>query len=279
MALQRVRGWRYFKTGIQHLSQWTGREDWGLQRVLVAIVANAPNVDKDVMRCLRAFHDFLYISQYRSHSTITLGYLNDALRVFHATKKIFIQNKARRGKKKVIPHFRIPKLAGMHVYTRHIPEMGSSPQYSTEIVESLHRPMAKDAYQATNHKDYVTQMCRFMDRVERIQHCDEFVTWAATEQRERLVAKQFSAFSPGYQRGVLQAIDNELTVKQPSQKVVAGLILNRKPHRSQVFVPEVVQTYEIPDFGMALRRYLAESHRSITAQSGESNFQTYSARV
>ena len=122
-------------------------------------------------------------------------------------------------------------------------------------------------------------MCRFMDRVERIQHCDKFVTWAATEQRERLVAKQFSAFSPGYQRGVLQAIDDELTVKQRSRKVVARLILNRKPHRSQVFVPEVVQTYEIPDFGMALRRYLAESHRSITAQSGESNLRTYSARA
>jgi hypothetical protein len=35
--------------------------------------------------------------------------------------------------------------------------------------------MAKNAYQATNRKDYVVQMCRFMDRVERIQHCDEFI--------------------------------------------------------------------------------------------------------
>jgi hypothetical protein len=277
MVLQRVRGWHYFRMGIKHLSQWTGREDRELQHVLVTILANAPNVDKDVMHCLRAFHDFLYISQYRSHSSITLGYLNDALCVFHATKKVFIKNKAQRGKKGVIPHFCIPKLAGMHVYTRHIPEMGSSPQYSTEIVESLHRPMAKNAYQATNRKDYVVQMCRFLDRIERIQHCDEFVLWAGTELQKRLVATWFASFSPGYQQGVLQAMEDEFTIKQRSWTVVAGLILNKKPHQSWLYVPSVVQTYEIHDFGSALRRYLAEGHINVAAQSGESNPQTYSA--
>jgi hypothetical protein len=88
------------------------------------------------------------------------------------------------------------------------------------------------------------------------------------------VAKQFASFSPGYQRGVLQAMDDELPVKR-SQKVVVGVTLNNKPHQSWAFVPDVVKTYEIPDFGMALRRYLAESNKAVDAMSGESNLRTY----
>ncbi len=98
-ALQPLIGMRHFANGISHLSQWSGREDRELQRILIVAIAGSPRIDVNTMRCLRAFHDFLYLAQYRSHTTTTLGYLEQSFTVFHQLKKIFIQNKARRGKR------------------------------------------------------------------------------------------------------------------------------------------------------------------------------------
>jgi hypothetical protein len=278
-ALQRVPGWRYFKNGIKNLSQWTGREDRELQRTLVAVVANAPKVDNEVMRCLRAYHDFLYIAQYRSHSNVTIGYLNDALRIFHATKKIFITNKSRRGKYDVIPHFRIPKLVGLHAYARHIPEMGSSPQFSTEIVESLHRPMAKDPYRATNRKDFVGQMCRVMDRVERIQFSLEFLIWAVVEMRRRTIEQEFASHSPGYQQTVMNVREEHYIVKSRVKQHIEGLTVNKRPALIRKFGPDVLVSYQITDFAGALARYLASNHQNIDAVHGESLTTVFTNRI
>ena len=262
-ALQRIPGWRHFKNGIKHLSQWTGREDRELQRVLVAVVANVPKINKEVMRCLRAFHDFLYLAQYRSHSDTTLTYLHDALHAFHSTKRVFIQTKARRGKKGVIPHFCIPKLAAMHSYIRHIPEMGSSPQFSTEIVESLHRPMAKVPYRATNHKEYVAQMCRFMDRMERIQFSQEFVAWANGELRRRNINEEFANHSPGYRKLIMEVYKQDRAVKSTVKQPVVGLSVNKRPWITDKYIPDVLALYQIFDFADALGRYLAANHHHL----------------
>jgi hypothetical protein len=152
-------GLRHFSKGIGHLTQWTGREDRELQRVLVAVLHWNSKIDTRTMQSLRAIQDFLYLAQYRSHSHETLEYLEDALNTFHETKAIFIRNGSWRGKRGVIGHFNIPKLAGLHAYLHHIPQMGSSPQYSSEITETLHQTMAKMAYKITNQRNYPEQMC------------------------------------------------------------------------------------------------------------------------
>lgn len=177
-VIQPLIGMRHFD-GISHLSQWTGRDDRELQRIILAVIAGFPSMEQRVMRCLRAFHDFLYLAQYRSHSTTTLDYLDQSLKVFHSLKRIFIINGARRGKKKksIIRHFCIPKLAGLHMYPYHIPRMGTSVQFSTEITETCHQTMAKAPYKATNGRDFFVQMCAFMDRVAQIELTEEVAAW------------------------------------------------------------------------------------------------------
>jgi hypothetical protein len=267
MVLQHVRGWRSFKTGIKHLSQWTCREDRELQRVILAVIANSPNIDKRVMRSLRAFHDFLYICQYRSHTTVTLGYLENALHIFHATKRVFVLTGARRRTDgTAMPHFRIAKLAAFHMYSRHIREMGSSPQFSTEIVESLHRPMAKNAYRATNHKDYVVQMCRYMDRMERLRYFDGYMSWAGAEMRRRYILTQLGANSPGYQNLAIrinqEEVDAGMTVRSKSRK--HGLIFNQTPHQSRQSPIAVVNSYQLHEFPMALTRFVTTNYRRVS---------------
>jgi hypothetical protein len=93
-----------------------------------------------------------------------MGYLSDALKVFHTTKNIFIETGARKGKgRRVLNHFEIPKIAAFHSYEWHIPQLGPSMQFSTEIIETIHKPMAKEPYKGTNRRDYAEQMCRYLD--------------------------------------------------------------------------------------------------------------------
>ena len=270
-VLQHVRGWQSFNKGINHLSQWTGREDRELQRVIIAVIANSPKIDKRVMRCLRAFHDFLYICQYRSHTSATLGYLENALRIFHATKQVFVTVGARNDKNgQPMRHFRIPKISAFHMYSRHIREMGSTPQFSTEIVESLHRPMAKAAYRATNRKEYMVQMCRYMDRIERLRYFHEFTAWAREETTRRHIRAQLAAHSPGYQNlaiSINQGEQNEIIV--PSKSIKHGLMFNQSPHQSRQSPIAVVNAYQLHDFPAALTRLVTAKYRRVQPAARE----------
>jgi hypothetical protein len=148
--------------------------------------------------------------------------------------------------------------------------MGSSPQFSTEIVESLHRPMAKDPYRATNRKEFVGQMCRVMDRVERIHFSLEFLTWAVVEMRRREIEREFASHSPGYQRTLMDVHEEHYIVKSRAKQPVEGLTVSKRPAFIRMFVPDVLVSYQITDFTGALARYLASNHRNIEAAHGES---------
>lgn len=214
--LQPIVGIRHFSKGISHLSQWTGREDRELQRVILAVVDGHARLNGKAMECLCAIHDFIYLAQYRSHTDGTLKYLSDALATFHRCKNIFIKNGGRSGKDGVIPHFNIPKLCALHSYERHIPELGSSPQFSSDISEALHKSMAKAAYEATNRKEFLEQMCRFLHRCDSISDMEEFIAWAKGEASRRKIDKALHGTGQMFRefatRRMNAALDAELTV-------------------------------------------------------------------
>jgi hypothetical protein len=258
-----VTGFKSFSKGIQGMTHWTGREDRELQRIILPVIANASKITEGVMTCLRAFHDFLFLVQYRIHTPSTLKYLSDALADFHKTKQVFIDTGARRGKKGVITHFRIPKVAAFHFYQKHIVMMGTSPQFSTEITESAHKKMAKEPYRASNHRDYIEQMCRFLDRRERIAFMRSFLTWGRVEIPKHLLIQQTAHLSTGYQRHALEALamkqreaKEEDLKKKRRIKPRQGIVLNKNPRQKfQTFV-SLGDAYLLPDLVPALHRYL-----------------------
>jgi hypothetical protein len=123
-----------------------------------------------------------------------LGYLKDALTIFHKTKKIFIDNGAHTGKSGVIPDFNIPKLAGLHTYLRHILAMGATPQFSTEVIKTCHQSMAKLAYRSTNKQDYEKQMRDFMDRMDQIALLEELRIWWEKYQKMQAIDRVVRGF-------------------------------------------------------------------------------------
>ncbi|PVF91461.1 hypothetical protein CPB86DRAFT_677541, partial [Serendipita vermifera] len=169
-VLQPVVGHRHFKNGIVATHQWTGRDDRELLRVAVAVAAGATGIEDSAIEALRAINDFIYLAQLRSHSDGTLALLDKALETFHDTKSIFIRNGARRYKNREVNGFKIPKLSALIHYARLVAQKGSCPQWSTEVTERCHQPLLKDAYRSTNRRDFAWQMCRYLDRRERVEY-------------------------------------------------------------------------------------------------------------
>lgn len=277
-ALQPVVGMRHFHSGIHSLAQWTGREDRELQRVLLAVIAGANEVDDKAMACLRAFHDFLYLTQYKSHQDATLRYLHDALDNFHKLKGVFIQNGARRGKKEPIPHFYIPKLANLHLYRDHIIQMGSTPQFSTEVTETYHQEMAKKAYRSTNKKDYEIQMVRRIDRGERIFLMNELLSYQKDTITQNALRQHLMGSVPLYEETLLRLAETAVqqrktregqpTVMQPARhqrrtEAKSLTWVSTKPHRSYGSLKEVAKIYKLPD----LEQRMEECYRVLDETS------------
>jgi hypothetical protein len=122
------------------------------------------------MRVTCAILDFLYLAQYPIHTSETLVTLEHALDDFHDNLYIFeilgIRN-----------DFNIPKLHFLVHYSHVIKLFGTTDNYNTEATEQLHIDFAKDAYQATNHKDEFVQMTKWLERQEKIMHHANYVMW------------------------------------------------------------------------------------------------------
>ncbi|KAI0072083.1 hypothetical protein K474DRAFT_1686805 [Panus rudis PR-1116 ss-1] len=97
----------HFAKGISSLSKVTGREHADIARILLGLVLNIPLKNGassgKLVRAIRGLLDFLYLAQYPMHSTYTLKKLDDALKLFHDNKDIFIELGIR-------TNFNIPKL-------------------------------------------------------------------------------------------------------------------------------------------------------------------------
>ena len=165
---------RIFNKGITSLSRVSGTEHRQISSFLLGILIDIRLPDgaspNPLIRVTQAILDFLYLAQYPVHTSKTLDTLEHALDDFHSNKHIFdilgIRN-----------DFNIPKLHFLIHYPHAIKLFGTTDNYNTEATERLHIDFAKDAYQATNHKDEFVQMTKWLERHEKIMHHANYVMW------------------------------------------------------------------------------------------------------
>jgi hypothetical protein len=161
-------GLRHFKHGISGISQWTGKEHKAMEMVFLGAIAGA--VDTRVVLIARSIMDFIYYAQLQTHSSQTIADLERSLADFHANKTSLIDLDVRK-------HFNIPKLHNVSHYADSIHSRGSLDGYNTEASERLHIDYAKDAYRASNRRDYVSQMTRWLQRREVMHMHSGFISW------------------------------------------------------------------------------------------------------
>jgi hypothetical protein len=172
-AMTDHQGLRHFDKGISSISQWTGKEHKEMERVIVTVLAGI--VDIRVLKAVSAVVDFIYYAQYQRHTDITLARMQDALDSFHSHKDVFIELRPNEA-------FNIPKLHSMLHYIDSIRSLGSADGYNTESPERLHIDYAKRAYRASNRRDYVVQMTKWLQRQEAVDRHSAYLDWVSTTQ-------------------------------------------------------------------------------------------------
>ena len=163
-----------FVKGLTSLGRISGQEHKKLSLILLGLIVDHPipggHDSSRMVKAVRALIDFLFLAQYKSHTSDTLSLMRDHLIQFHNNKAIFFDLG-------VQTQFNLPKLHSLSHYESSIRLFGTTDNYNTEQTEHLHIDLAKDAYRATNRKDEFSQMTLWLSRREKLQDYLAFVNW------------------------------------------------------------------------------------------------------
>ncbi|KAG0691776.1 hypothetical protein DFH29DRAFT_818958 [Suillus ampliporus] len=249
-------GLRYFTQGISLVSQWTGTEHREMQRVFMGVLAGA--VQPAVAQAARAIIDFIFYAQFHSHTSQSLEALQSALDEFHRHKEIFVQLEVRED-------FNIPKMHSMQHYVASIKSRGSADGFNTEFPERLHIDFAKNVYRATNRKDYVAQMTKWLACQEAVGQFDAYLDWTL----KRLDSVHNEADDDGGDAEI-EGFDAEAQPKQTTTAdsiPVVTHILASRPSFQALTVPFITQTFGGLSFLPAVSLYLRVSSLCVPAMS------------
>ena len=209
-----------FMKGITALGRTSGHEHKKMCIILLGLIVDLPvpggHDSSRIVRTVRALMDFLFLAQYGSHTSDTISKMQDYLIQFHDNKAIFFDLGVRQ-------QFNLPKLHSLTHYASSIRLFGTTDNYNTEQSERLHIDFAKNAYRATNHKNEIAQMTKWLERREKLYHFAEFVNWRQ-QQGHNLPPPARIAIGPP------QVHDYALTVKmaqKPSKGRVSFVSLAR----------------------------------------------------
>lgn len=179
-ALQRRVGYRHFNQGFTRYTMHTGREHRDLQRSFIAVLHGHYKITPEIHQAFTAIINFIYLAQLEPLTERILALMDENLALFHA-KKRFLSGVGLRDGTRMKGGFKIPKLELLHHVCRAGRDVGSMEQFSADQTEHLHIPNAKVPYRATNKKDFEEQMCRFVDRKERVRLFTTFLEWRQGE--------------------------------------------------------------------------------------------------
>lgn len=101
-------GFKPFTKSYTHTTQWQGKEMRNFARCILPILAatlNSPKPDqigpfREAILCVRSLIYFYLMTQYKSHTDATIGYMRQYLKDFHEHRDIFRQYRAYKVHKK-----------------------------------------------------------------------------------------------------------------------------------------------------------------------------------
>ncbi|KAH7910711.1 hypothetical protein BJ138DRAFT_1087120 [Hygrophoropsis aurantiaca] len=265
-SIQPRTGTRHWANGVSTLKQCTGREHRDLEKLLPVVAAGA--VKDDVLRALRAITEFIFLAQSLFHYEETLHSLSEALTEFHHYKASILVANGRRGKNGPLDHFEIPKLELAQHVARSIRAMGAPYQWSSDITERCHITHVKAPYRMSNHRDFHTQCCRFLDRQEKQRFFQLFTALKSEEvplmnemfREADSMALHFpeatwvshllpGEYSVGTMKPVMSLFDKAHS--HVSRDNSTAILLTKRPH-NVLPIDEAAQTIAIQDLRPAL---------------------------
>ena len=194
------------------------------QILLGCLVGKVP---AEVLVCYRALLDFIYIAQYPMHDNDSLQYLEDALDLFHTNKHIFVDCG-------IQEHLDIPKFHSMVHYVESIRNFGTTNNYNTEMFKRFHIDMAKEGWRASNFRNEVPQMTRWLSRQEKVSLFQSYI-------RDTLESDEMV---------------NEEIELPPIPSISTSLGLSQKPTVPNQAISNIQRSHHAPSFSLHLCQYL-----------------------
>jgi hypothetical protein len=297
--LQPISGYRHFSSGVSKLKQVTGRVHRDVQRYIVGLIAGA--APRRFVIAIRALMDVRYMAQSPSLDDDLLASIDQSLLIFHDNKDVIMRLGARTGttRKKPIDNWFIPKLELMQSITTSTRKVGALIQWSADATEHAHISEIKDPARHTNNNDYDPQICRHLDRLEKLRRfaiattlkshvvdpgieawdegaeeegaeeegtaCDEEPTDPRTALLEELNSTRITTdyFSKAKDKAAISR--QASTYPGPPRTFTTGNVaihLNYNPTRTGMKLDDVSDNFNIPDLRHALSDFLRRDTRN-----------------
>ncbi|KAG8708171.1 hypothetical protein FRC09_001400 [Ceratobasidium sp. 395] len=221
-----------FRHGVASLSQTTGRQHKSMEKSIVAVMSGL--VPQEALLAVQAAIDFIMLASLTAHTTSTLAWVQDVLDGFHMLKSIFVEKGIRK-------NFNFPKIHALLHYVESIISRGSLDGFNTEIFERLHIEMAKNAYRATNKRDYMKQMTDWISRFNAIRSRDAFIQWMLKHHMPALSDKS-------------RAVSRDKVVIQSSHGL--AVTLPKNPSFSPTSIPALESRFGINNLFLAVQEFL-----------------------
>lgn len=244
---------RHFNRGISLISQWTGTEYKNMEKVFLGVLAG--QAEPGLIRVVRATLDFIYYAHFESHTLDSLQKLDQAWCEFHSFKQYFVNNGVR-------THFDIPKIHSMCHYVASIISRGSADGFSTESPERLHIDFAKSAYRATNKKNYIKQMTKWLTRQESCYRFTTYLQWATPGYVGEL--SFVSESKPAEYDDEEDEDESQDDLDSPEQLIrnKTGYSIAKQPAYHRLPIHDIIEQFGAADFLPALIKYLHPSTRN-----------------
>ncbi|KAF8987416.1 hypothetical protein BDQ17DRAFT_1435655 [Cyathus striatus] len=245
---------QHFKKGISLTSQWTGTEHKNMEKVFLGVVAGVTN--SRVQKVVKGVLDFIYYAHFETHTTESLTTLDDAWEVIHLNKDVFIELGVRE-------HFNISKLHNIKHYCDAIRSRGTADGFSTEGTERLHIDLAKNGYNASNKKEYTSQMTTWLQRQESIHEFGVYLQWAVPGYVMELAEDDEESNTEDLKDEVINVTENGDLETIKASGVIPYSISKSAPF-PHVSVSQIINDYGAVDFLWYLQQALGVTHEEDT---------------
>ena len=249
-AMNSYPGLRHFGKGISSVSQWTGTEHKEMEKVLLGIVIGI--LPSRAVTVVQALLDFIYLAQLQMQTSKTLDALEQCLQTFHENKGIIVDLKIRE-------HFNIPKIHAIMHYATCIRALGSPDGYNTESPERLHIDFAKEAYRASNKRDYMEQMALWLQRREAMWVRESYLIWIEDRLGVDDVVATEEDEDDGDDWDLVQVDDQNrcnTAVNNDESKLDLNYSLAKRPPYKNITVDKILLKFSTIDFISALSTFV-----------------------
>lgn len=252
-VLQPHAGYKHFHNGFTRFSQHTGREYRDLQRSFICVIYGHQSMTADILKAFNALLEFFYIGQLDIQTSKTYERMDKVLRVFHSKKKALSATGVRDGVRKK-GEFNIKKLENMRHVTRVGRQLGSIPQYSADPTERCHIDKAKVPYRASNRKNFREQMCRYLDRHEKVALFSTYLAYRSALESGSTKADYSSQFLPTPTHNLFE--DNDVNV--PRSSTTAFAVTTHIPF-GDMLIDDAATMFHLPKLRAVLLDYFGVS--------------------